>query len=69
MEHNDYHYASDLARESNVPLLSATTGRPASGSSRQGNKAFSPSRPMRGKKRKGPEPEGIAKFFIKKAKT
>ena len=68
MEHSDYHFAQDLAREVNVPM-SNFSAKSVSKSSKQGNKELSPPRPTKGRKRKGDEPEGIAKFFIKKAKA
>lgn len=53
MEHDDFHFARDLAKES--------TGRPPIRSSDSGGSSG-----IKRKKKPGKEPEGIAKFFAKK---
>ncbi|KAH8118115.1 eta DNA polymerase [Phellopilus nigrolimitatus] len=62
IEHEDYHFAQDLARREGFTITApSSSGKPNS-------KSSSPSRPAK-KRKKQKEPEGIAKFFTKKAKS
>ncbi|KAI5122546.1 hypothetical protein M0805_005273 [Coniferiporia weirii] len=59
VEHDDYHFAQDLARQDGSTITAAApSDKPKS----------PPSRPAK-KRKKHKEPEGIAKFFIKKTKA
>jgi DNA polymerase eta len=63
IEHNDYHFAQDLARQDRPAMApkppSSGTGKPKSSSSSTSTK----------KRKRDKESEGIAKFFVKKTKA